>query len=136
MAPTSQPAVVFYLARVGSATVYDIGDAAGQAYPGGTRSPVVPIRHIRRGRHAVLLGPEHRRHRHCDNFPDALSGAGATAVAGGQILLSDPLLLPLGVAEYLNTWPSSIIQALLFGGEPSLSPAITTTVSSEISGGA
>ena len=66
------------------------------------------------------------------NFPDALSGAGAMAVAGGPILLSDPLLLPLGVAQYLSTWSSSITQALLFGGELSLSPAIANTVSSEI----
>jgi hypothetical protein len=125
--------VVFYLARVGSATVYDIGDAAGQAYPGGTKvsggdrfatSAAVAAR--------FFLDPSIVGVATGYNFPDALSGAGAMAVAGGPILLSDPLLLPLGVAQYLSTWSSSITQALLFGGELSLSPAIANTVSSEI----
>jgi putative cell wall-binding protein len=125
--------VAVYLAGLKTPTVYDIGDAAGQAVPGGilvaggdryATSAAVAAR--------FFLDPSIVGVATGENFPDALSGAGAMAVAGGPILLSDPLLLPLDVAQYLNTWSSSITQALLFGGELSLSPAIANAVSSEI----
>ena len=68
------------------------------------------------------------------NFPDALAGAGAMAVDGGPVLLSDPWVLPSAIALYLTNEASSINGALLFGGTASLSPAIATTVSNQITG--
>jgi hypothetical protein len=52
------------------------------------------------------------------------------------VLLTDPLVLPLTVAQYLGSWSATITQALLFGGELSLSPTVAAAVSSDIGGAA
>ena len=122
-----------YLSGLASPTVYDIGGAAGVAYPSGTllaggdrfatsalvaekffASPTVV---------GVATGA---------NFPDALAGAGAMGIKGGPVLLSDPFILPSADALYLTNQGATITGAFLFGGIVSLSPAIATTVSNQI----
>ena len=132
---TLPPTVAAYLANLPSPTVYDIGDAAGLAYPSGTlvaggdrfaTSALVAEKFFV---NPTLVGVATGW-----NFPDALAGAGAMAVDGGPVLLSDPWVLPSAIALYLTNEASSINGALLFGGTASLSPAIATTVSNQING--
>jgi hypothetical protein len=127
------PTVATYLSGLASPTVYDVGSAAGVAYPSGTllaggdrfatsalvaekffASPTVV---------GVATGA---------NFPDALAGAGAMGIKGGPVLLSDPFILPSADALYLTNQRATITGAFLFGGILSLSPAIATTVSNQI----
>jgi len=59
-------------------------------------------------------------------FPDALAGGARTAQSGGPVLLSAPADLPDAVAAYLREVSDGLDQALLFGGEQALSPAVET----------
>ncbi len=129
------PTVAAYLSGLASPTVYDIGDAAGLAYPSGTllaggdrfaTSALVAEKFFT---NPTVVGVATGW-----NFPDALAGAGAMGVMGGPVLLSDPFILPSADALYLTNQASSITQAFLFGGTSSLSPAIATTVSNQING--
>jgi putative cell wall-binding protein len=133
---SSLPASVSsYLSGLASPTVYDVGDAAGKAYPAGTllaggdrfaTSALVAEKFFAS---PTVVGVATGW-----NFPDALSGAGAMGIMGGPVLLSDPWTLPSADALSLTNQASSITQAYLFGGTNSLSPAIATTVSNQING--
>jgi ell wall binding domain 2 (CWB2) len=129
------PTVATYLSGLSSPTVYDIGYAAGKAYPSGTllaggdrfaTSALVAEKFFTA---PTVVGVATG-----SNFPDALAGAGAMGLLGGPVLLSDPLILPSADALYLTNEASSITQAFLFGGVDSLSAKIATTVSSQING--
>jgi putative cell wall-binding protein len=132
---TLPPTVQAYLSGLNSPTVYDIGDAAGKAYPSGTllaggdrfaTSALVAEKFFAA---PTVVGVATGW-----NFPDALSGAGAMGIMGGPVLLSDPIVLPSADALYLTNQASTITQAYLFGGPASLSAGIATTVSNQING--
>jgi putative cell wall-binding protein len=127
--------VAAYLANLPRPTVYDVGDAAGKAYPAGTllaggdrfaTSALVAEKFFAS---PTVVGVATGW-----NFPDALSGAGAIGIMGGPVMLSDPWTMPSADALYLTNEASSITQAYLFGGTNSLSAAIATTVSNQING--
>jgi len=129
------PTVAAYLSGLTSPTVYDVGDAAGKAYPSGTlvaggdrfaTSALVAEK--------FFASPTEVGVATGWNYPDALAGAGAMAIAGGPVLLSDPIILPSADALYLTNQASTITQAFLFGGTASLSNGIATTVSNQING--
>jgi len=134
---TLPASVSAYLGGLSSPTVYDVGDAAGKAYPSGTllaggdrfaTSALVAEKFFSSPTEVgVATG---------SNFPDALAGAGAMAIAGGPVLLSDPFVLPSADALYMTNEAASITQAFLFGGTASLSNGIATTVSNQINGAA
>jgi len=132
---TMPPTVAAYLSGLSSPTVYDIGDGAGKAYPtgtlvaGGDRFATSALVAEKFFTNPTVVGVATGW-----NFPDALAGAGAMGVMGGPVLLSDPVFLPSADALYLTNQASSIMQAYLFGGVDSLSPAIATTVSNQING--
>jgi hypothetical protein len=129
------PSVVAYLGGLSNPTVFDIGDAAGLAYPsgmlvaGGDRFATSALVAEKFFTNPTVVGVATG-----SNFPDALAGSGAMGIKGGPVLLSDPFVLPSADALYLTNQASSVTQAFLFGGVETLSPHIATTVSNQING--
>jgi putative cell wall-binding protein len=129
------PSVGLYLAGLPQPTIYDIGAAAGAAYPPGT--------HIAGGDRFITSALVAQRFFPSPsivgiatgyNFPDALAGAAAMGTIGGPVLLSDPSVLPPGVDYYLGLHASTISTAFLFGGVASLSDSVELDVSAALKG--
>jgi hypothetical protein len=130
---TLPPSVGAYLQSLTNPTVYDVGQAAYDAYPAGT-----PIVGGDRFATAALVAEEFFPNPTLVgvatgwNFPDALAGGALMGAEGGPLLLTTPDALQSADGLYIGEHATTLQQADLFGGTNVLSPQLADQVSAAL----
>jgi len=118
-----------YLTAHPNDTVYAIGGPAAAADP-----PATPIAGADRYATAVMVaekfftGPTAIGLADGTNYPDALTGGAASAVAGVPILLTDPDTLSAATLGYISTNVPTLTTVTIYGGPASVTPAVFAEV--------
>lgn len=127
------PSVATYLQGLTDPTVYDVGQAAADAYPAGK-----PIVGGDRFATAALVAAQFFPSPTAVgvatgwNFPDALAGGALMSAQGGPILLTTPDKLESADGLYIGEHSATLQQAYLFGGTKVLSPLVETQVAATL----
>jgi len=127
--PTLTSDVSAYLTAHPNDTVYAIGGPAAAADPAATA-----IAGTDRYATAVMVaekfftGPTGIGLADGTNYPDALTGGAASAVAGVPILLTDPDALSAATLGYLSTSVPTLTTVTVYGGPVSVTPAVFAEV--------
>ena len=127
------PSVVSYLARHPNAKRYAVGGPAAAADRGAI--PIVGTdRYETSVRLAQMLVPRPRAVGIAsgENFPDALTGAPASAARRAPLLLVQRSAVPTAVLDHIRTNSPGIANAELFGGEAAVEAAVVTTLQDSI----
>lgn len=127
------PSVAAYLQGLTDPTVYDVGQAAADAYPAGK-----PIVGGDRFATAALVAEQFFPNPTVVgvatgwNFPDALAGGALMGMQGGPILLTTPDSLQSADGLYIGEHSATLQQAYLFGGSRVLSPLVEVQASAAL----
>ena len=130
---TLPPSVAAYLQGLTNPTVYDVGQAAYDAYPagkpivGGDRFATAALVAEQFFPNPVVVGVATGW-----NFPDALAGGALMGGESGPILLTTPDKLQSADGLYIGEHSATLQQAYLFGGTNVLSPLVATQVSAAL----